>query len=118
MRRAIGLHAAGPAAGRADDRHQLLDRAVEVVVDETVVVLVVQRGFLGRGLQAQAAASSSSAPRAAQPALQRLVGGRQDEHGHRVGVGQAHLGGALDVEVEQQVHAVPLGALVSARAVP
>ena len=45
---ACGIHAARSAAGGADDRLQLLDAAVEVVVDEHVIVLAVEAQLLAR----------------------------------------------------------------------
>ena len=49
---------------------------------------------------------------AAQARFEVRIGRRQDEDRHRVGEPRPHLGRALHVEVEQEVHPVALGPLV------
>ena len=112
-------HPARAQPRRPDDRLQVLHRRLQVLVDDGVLVLPVMRHLLaGHGQPALEGGLVVRAP-AAQPPLQVRVGRREDEDGHRVGELLAHLGGALHVEVEQQVHAVPLAARsYSARAVP
>ncbi len=93
----------GALAGPIDDAQQLVDRVVEVVVDEDVVGELEATGSSDSALRSRSATLSSRSPRWRSRRSCSVARRRQDEDQDGVGALGLDLLGAVDLDLEDDV---------------